>query len=183
MESNKFEIPEDIRVLIDYDFLAMLQNELYMIFNLSLEDYEYDSPALEIETSGWDVAFGLTCIKSDRKQIYEYFRTLDWEEWVLFYDAVVDMMVKSKIILPKSKTDYISEALCLPHDEIGECWVCGKCFHKHQLIRHADPDVEDWVDYRCNSCDTKLKHPEQSQSANEYYRNGTRIMRKELNVE
>ena len=183
MGSNKFEIPEDIRVLIDYDFLAMLQNELYMIFNFSLEDYEYDSPALEVETSGWDVAFWLTCIKSKRKQIYKYSHTLDWEEQVLFYVAVVDMMVKSKIILPKSKTDYISEALCLPQDEIGECWVCRKCFHKHQLIRHVDPDVEDWVDYRCNSCDTKLNHPEQSQSANEYYRNGTRIMRKELNIE
>jgi hypothetical protein len=183
VENNKFEIPGDIRALIDYDFLKMLQNELYMIFNLSLEDYEYDNSALDGGTSGWGVAFGLTCIKSNKKQIYDYYRTLSWDESDIFDGLVVGMMSENRLVLPKSKTDYLCEALCLPQDEIGECWVCGKCFLKGQLIRHVDSETDTWFDYRCNSCDIKSNHPEQSNNANEYYRNGISIVRKELGVE
>lgn len=183
MENNKFEIPGDIRALIDYDFLKMLQNELYMIFNLSLEDYEYDNSALDGENSGWDVAFCLTCVKSNKKRVYEYYRTLSWEDSELFDGFIVDMMVENKIVLPKSKIGYLSEALCLPQEKIGQCLICGKHFLKSQLVWSVDHGIENWTDSKCNSCDIKEKYPEQSQNANEYYRSGISIVRKEFGVE
>lgn len=169
-----YSIPGEIKSLIDRSFLEALRNELYWVFNLSLGDYAYDSAASNGGTGGWDVAFGLACIKTNKKEIYTYYRSLPWYDSDIFDGEVEEMLINERLVRRGYELEHIREELAIEETEIGCCDFCGKYFFEDQLIDHT---FDDGCAIRiCHKCDIVKFHPEQNECASDYYKSGIKTL-------
>jgi hypothetical protein len=177
-----YKIPDDIKKLITKEFLSNFRDELYKISNFSLEDFYMDTLVHYESSSGWDTAFGLACISSNLDELYRYTQTLPWYDWDLFCSEVDDMLLENKLMLDGFFDDYIAEKLNLKQEDFGQCTWCGKRFlFKNMVIDHTldytdeDGNFEESCYYICNKC--AKKRCGESESANEYYKNGLKIIK------
>lgn len=94
----EYEIPEQIKNLIDIDFSIDFKNNLDRIFKINTKE-TYNSRYFYLEsTYGWDEAMESTCTKFKLDELYKYYSNLPWYESDLFDDELCCMLVKYKII-------------------------------------------------------------------------------------
>jgi hypothetical protein len=171
-----YSIPDNIKQMIDKNLLSAMRNELYWVSNLSLSDYAYESAATNSGTAGWNVALALACLKTNKREVYEYYRTLPWYDSDTFDGQFEQMLITEGLVRPGYEIDHVCEELKLSVDDVGCCEHCGKVFFKEQLIKSYVSHNPDWDVYLCQQCDIKTNHKDESTSANNYYLNGLKTL-------
>ena len=127
MEDDKgvyveYSIPDDIKSRIpDYFYYAMA-GELVSVFGPDVLKYEeeIDDYYLFSSTTGWGLAFKMTCKKLDMDWLWEYWRTLEW------YDSdIFDGEIETEIIERFCKKDHGKDGANCYYDYLLEGYKNG----------------------------------------------------------
>jgi hypothetical protein len=177
LENGDFQdyiMPDEIKNAMTREFMQTLRRELYLIFNMSLCDWENDIARSSV-TSGWWTAFGLACIKHDLKHIYEYTRWLDYHDKDHFGYEVVEMLVEHKQLLPDGINYYIHEQLEVDWLDFRYCIRCKRQFLISDMwLENPDATQEQFKTFYCNRCQERERG--ESTAANNYYKQGLKIV-------
>jgi hypothetical protein len=172
----EYTMPENIRQLIDKDFCVQLREELYKIFNLSLNDFVNETVLYYGGTAGWNTAFALACINTNKDELYNYYKTLPYYDSDFFDGDLQDLMVNYKVILKGSIEELLVNELGLNYEDFSSCIMCGKNYLKKDMTE--DKEFSDYL--ICNKCkeDKENKdNPEYTPNANNYYKEGLKIVK------
>jgi len=66
----EYKIDKEIECMITYDFCKQFVKELHMIYQLTAQNYDYDT--LLDNTGGWHAAFTNACRKLGKDDLYKY---------------------------------------------------------------------------------------------------------------
>lgn len=147
---ENYEIPENIKNIINKKFLTQFYEELHCISGIGLDDFEMDSIFYTEGTSAFSTALYNVCKKLKLIELIKYLRTLDWVTGDLFDDYLVDRLKEEKMIIPDFEDDEIKRQFNIDDKDVKQCNLCGKYFHKE--------DVVDFIDYEtgeplsCSEC-------------------------------
>lgn len=167
----EYQIPENIKQTITYDFLKEFRNQLIRIHEYwSIDTFAEEGIPTNTGTGGWFTAFGKACIITNNKELFNYYRTLEWYDSDLFDSELAEMLIEDHLILD-DLTKVFKEQLGLEYEDIRYCCDCGKLYTKEMVIELSDGEAEDEVSkYRCLFCDD-LKHTEDGNThSTQYYR-------------
>lgn len=139
----EYKIPEYYEKMIDKKFLENLRNNLFRIF----EGMGLNTPASEgidmiTSTSGWGVAFGITCIEQKKEELYSYYEGLAWMDSDIFDGIISSKMIKENIILDDSR-NLIEKYL---DKKVDFCEECGALRELDDLYINEDEN------YVCKEC-------------------------------
>jgi len=167
----EYQIPENIRQLITYDFLKELRNQLIRINEyLSIDTFAEEGIPTNTGTGGWYAAFGKACIITNNKELFNYRKTLEWYDSDLFDGELAEMLIENHLILDEL-AKVLKEQLGLEYEDIRYCCDCGKLYTKEMVIELSEEEAEHEVSkYRCLYCND-LKHTEDGNAySTQYYR-------------
>jgi len=149
----EYSIPQEWKDIIDLNFLKQFREELFKLKYISLGSFYQDTTNYYGGTSGWDVALKLTCINTNKVNLYKYYRTLPWYDSDLFDYDLSEMLMESNIIMKGSFVYVISEKLNIKEEDIMQCGKCGIYDYKHNMVE--DKEIEDLFScMHCNDFDS-----------------------------
>lgn len=159
----EYDIPREWLEKIDLSFLKELRKEFYRIQKLSLDQFYHDALLHYESTAGWGVAFKLACIKTNKLDLYNYSKQLEWYDYDIFCSLISELMVQNKLLIDNSFEDlvinFISQELNIPQDEIKICFKCGEYFLKEDMVKdYMTSDSEDEGYFVCVHCNGFDKH-------------------------
>lgn len=149
----EYDMPKEIRALIDRDFLIEFRNQLYRIFDYwALDSFDEEGISMNTSTAGWAAALGKACINTHKEAIYAYWKKLDWYDSDIFDGYLADILLEEKIVLG-SMSNYISEYLGIK-SEIRDCCDCFGFYEDSEVIELPKKEAEDeYSSYRCKTCE------------------------------
>lgn len=179
-----YKIPQEYRSMCDKKFLEVFRHELYKIYNLSLQDFSSDSVLIDGGTCGWNTAFGMACLKTNKSELFKYYITLDWYDSDLFDEEIRILMEEYKLVLKGTLENFIAQNLNLDISEFTYCSKCGKYFLITDMTRdkelyqtYVDCEAIEEAKYDCYICDEcRDKDIEKYPNANTYYRESCEIV-------
>lgn len=154
----EYTIPNEIKEMIDRDFLISFRNELLRIFDYwDLASFQDDGIPMNTGTSGWGAAFSKACIIHHKEELYHYWMTLEWYDSDIFDGLIADMMIEENVILDWLDK-YTNEYLSIDENHIKGCCDCGKFYLPEEVITLSQKEAEDELSsYRCKHCQDKLE--------------------------
>lgn len=91
-----YKIPENIKSLIDIEFLNLFNKNICEVFGYdSLDDYVAN---VQGGTGGWYTALKNTCFELKKLEILGYWEKLEWYDSDYFDGELADMMLENGII-------------------------------------------------------------------------------------
>jgi len=130
----EYEIPEEIKKLATYEFLKEFRNQLFRIHEYwGLNSFAEDGIPVNTSTGGWHAAFGKACIISNNKELYNYWRTLEWFDSDIFDGDLAEMLIENHLILD-DLAKVLKDQLGLNSEDIVYCCDCGNLYTKDMVI-------------------------------------------------
>lgn len=150
----EYDMPKEIRALIDRDFLIEFRNQLYRIFDYwALDSFDEEGISMNTSTAGWAAALGKACINTHKEAIYAYWKKLDWYDSDIFDGYLADILLQEKVVLG-SFENYLEKYLKIKNPKVGNCCDCYSWFLTSDLIELPQKEAEDeYSSYRCIDCD------------------------------
>lgn len=168
----EYQMPDNIKEIITYNFLKELRNQLFRIHEYySLDTFaEYGIP-LNTSTGGWHAAFGKACIITNSKELYKYWQTLAWYDSDIFDGELAEMLIENHLILGDI-SKVIEQQLGIKEDKLRCCCDCGKLYTFDMVIELSEKEAEDEISsYRCLCCNDIKETKDGNKNATDYYRN------------
>lgn len=165
------EIPENIKQIITYDFLKEFRNQLIRIHEYwSIDTFAEEGIPTNTGTGGWFAAFGKACIITNNKELFNYYKTLEWYDSDLFDSELAEMLIENHLILD-DLSKIFKEQLGLDYEDIRCCCDCGKLYTKEMVIELSNEEAENEVSkYRCLFCNDKKNTNDENKHSTQYYR-------------
>jgi hypothetical protein len=168
----EYQIPENIKQIITYDFLKEFRNQLIRIHEYwSIDSFVEDGIPMNTGTGGWQASLGKACIITNNKELYNYWRHLDWYDSDIFDEELAEMLIENHLILG-DLSKVIEEQLGIKENELRYCCDCGKLYTPEMVIELSDIESEEEVSkYRCLCCNDIKNTKDGNKNATDYYRN------------
>lgn len=168
----EYEIPEDIKRLITYDFLKEFRNQLIRIHNYwSIDTFAEDGIPMNTSTGGWATALGKACIITNNKELYGYWRKLPWYDSDQFDGELAEMLIERHLILG-DLSKVIEQQLGIKEDDLRCCCDCGKIYTSDMVVILTDDEVEKKYlssNYRCLCCNDIKNTADGNIQSTQYY--------------
>lgn len=166
--------PKEVNSLITYPLLETFRNALLGIFGFALSDFYGDIIGKHIETTqGFSTAFGVACIKHDKKDLYQYYSELSIDAADRFDRELGQLLVLNRLLLGyDTKVQFVAEALAVPERSLDLCSHCSKVFRKVDMHRESNLLL-------CPNCKNKLAG---NFLENNYYNEARDFVEKEMEI-
>jgi hypothetical protein len=138
---NKFNIPEDIKELMDVEFQRCFLDEMHMVFGWAIDTFGCDDLFNMEGTAGWNKAFKYTCQKTNHPDVLKYYNSLNIDDSDNFDDAFLDMMMEGSQVLPGWESDEIEKQYALSSTEFEKCCKCGGYYINRDLDQVVDEET------------------------------------------
>ena len=151
---EKYTIPDEIKKLMTYDFLKEFRNQLFAIFDLSLDTYADIIQGIE-STAGWANALEDACHNTGKDDIWSYWDSLEWYDSDMFDWELSDMLIENNLILPTLDVIF-KNYLNVELEDLRVCDYCGRAFTKDMVIEHTGVDAANDIvhEYICKHCNS-----------------------------
>ena len=154
----EYQIPDNIKKLITYDFLKEFRAQLFRINKgYSLDTFaEYGIP-VNTSAGGWTAAFFNACSNTNNFKLFDYWNKLEWYDSDIFDGELADMLIEKHLILG-NLADVITRQLGIKDEDIVICDECGGWFTRDMVIEIPEDD-EDYrfSTFRCLHCQDKIE--------------------------
>lgn len=152
--TETYTIPDKIKKLMTYDFLKEFRNQLFTVFDLSLDTYADIIQGIE-STAGWANALEDACHNTGTNDIWSYWDSLEWYDSDMFDWELSDMLIEKQLILPTLDV-ILKNYLNVEPEDLRVCDYCGRTFTKDMVIEHTGVDVVNDIvhEYICKHCNS-----------------------------
>jgi len=167
----EYQIPENIKQLITYEFLKEFRNQLFRIHeNWSIDTFAEEGIPMNTSTSGWYASLGKASIITKNEELFNYWRKLPWYDSDLFDEELAEMLIEKHLILG-DLSKVIEEQLGIKENELRGCCDCGKLYTPDMIIELSEEEAEDeYSMYRCLCCNDIKNTKDGNKNATDYYR-------------
>jgi hypothetical protein len=93
---EEFKIPNNIKILIDLEFLSLFKQNLCKVFNK--DDMGTYGVTCSGGTGGWQTALKNTCSELKKLEVLRYYNELEWFNSDYFDSEISDMMLERGLI-------------------------------------------------------------------------------------
>lgn len=146
---EKYTIPDEIKKLMTYDFLKEFRNQLFIVFDLSLDTYADIIQGIE-STAGWANALEDACHNTGKDDIWSYWDSLEWYDSDMFDWELSDMLIENRLILPTLDV-ILKNYLDIESDDLRVCDECGGTFAEDMVLDYVSWDLPGYICKYCNS--------------------------------
>lgn len=149
-----YTIPVRIKEMMTYGFLKEFRNQLFTMFDFSLDTYADIIQGVE-STAGWANALQDACCNTDKEFIWNYWNDLEWYDSDMFDSELCDMLIEKHLILP-TLDDILKNYLNVKPEDFRVCDYCGRAFTKDMVIEHTGVDAANDIvhEYICKHCNS-----------------------------
>jgi len=166
----EYQIPDNIKELITYDFLKELRNQLFRIHEYwSIDTFAENGIPMNTSTGGWHASLGKACITTNSKGLYNYQKNLEWYDSDIFDGELAEMLIENHLILG-DLSKVIEQQLGIKESELRECCKCGKLYTLEMVIELSAETEEEMGEYKCLCCNDIENTKDGNKNATDYYR-------------
>jgi len=168
----EYNIPEEIKNLITYDFLKEFRNQLIRIHEYwSIDTFAENGIPMNTSTGGWHASLGKACIITNNKDLYNYQKHLEWYDSDIFDGELAEMLIENHLILG-DLSKVIEQQLGIKEEELKCCCRCGKLYTLEMVIELSEEETEEEMSgYKCLCCNDIEDTQDGNKNATDYYRN------------
>jgi len=168
----EYNIPEEIKNLITYDFLKEFRNQLIRIHEYwSIDTFAENGIPMNTSTGGWHASLGKACIITNNKDLYNYQKHLEWYDSDIFDGELAEMLIENHLILG-DLSKVIEQQLGIKEEELKCCCRCGKLYTLEMVIELSEEEAEEEMSkYKCLCCYDIENTKDGNKNATDYYRN------------
>ena len=168
---TEYQIPDNTKELITYDFMKEFRNQLIRIHEYwSIDTFAEDGIPMDTSTGGWQASLGKACIITKNKDLWNYWRHLDWYDSDIFDGELAEMLIKNNLILG-NLSEVIERQLGIKEEDLKCCCECGKLYTSEMVIELSDVEAEEEMSgYKCLCCNDIENTVSGNKNATDYYR-------------